>query len=72
MCFALAMRNTVDLIGSAEACRILQVNPSTLTRWVADGEIQEAHKLPKKNGARLFDRKVIEGKAAERTQAGAA
>ncbi len=73
-CFALAMRNTPDLIGTTEACRILRVNASTLTRWVALGEIQEAHKLPGKNGARLFDRRDVERIARDRglTEAGSA
>ena len=60
MCNGRAMRSNSDLIGSAEACRVLNVHPSTLTRWVAEGVIPAAHQLPGKNGARLFDRKVIE------------
>lgn len=64
--------HTENLIGSAEACRILDVDRSTLTRWVAGGRITPAVKLPKRNGAYLFDRADIEALAAERTAAGAA
>ena len=58
------MTTQSDLIGSAEACRILGVHVSTLTRWVATGEVKAAHKLPSKNGAYLFARAEIERKAA--------
>lgn len=63
--------HTPDLIGSAEACRILNVNNSTLTRWVAAGNVKAAHKLPGKNGAYLFIRADIERKADENAEASA-
>lgn len=72
MCNDRAMPDEQDLIGSAEACRLLAIHASTLTRWVADGEVAAAHQLPGKNGARLFDRAEIERRAAERSTAGAA
>lgn len=67
------MRTTpLPLIGSAEACRILgDINRSTLTRWVADGELPAAGKLPGKNGAFLFDRGDVEALAAQRHKASA-
>jgi excisionase family DNA binding protein len=55
-----------DLIGSAEAARILQVDKPTLTRWVAAGRITAAHKLPGKNGAYLFHRADVMTLAKER------
>lgn len=61
-------KHTPDLIGSAEACRILRVNNSTLTRWVAAESVKAAHKLPGKNGAYLFERADIERLAVERAE----
>lgn len=68
MVCSMAMHST-DLIGSAEACRTLGVNNSTLTRWVAAGEVKAAHKLPGKNGAYLFERAEIERVGSDRAQA---
>ena len=34
-----------DLIGSREVCRILDINKSTLSRWVAAGRIIPAGRL---------------------------
>jgi len=48
-----------DLIGSAEACTILEVDKATLSRWVAAGTLKPAHKLPGRNGAYLFHRADI-------------
>ena len=58
-----------DLIGTAEAARLLGIAPVTVTRWVADGTLMLAHKLPTKNGAMLFDRAHVEALAAERSPA---
>lgn len=49
-----------DLIGSAEACRLLGIDKATLTRWVSQDRLEPAHKLPAKNGAFLFNRADIE------------
>ena len=57
-----------DLIGSAEACRILGIHASTLTRWVTAGTINFHHKLPGLNGAYLFRRADIEQLAAQRAE----
>lgn len=65
LCNAFAMPDTADIIGSAEACRILYVNNSTLTRWVKSGRVPVAGKLPSKNGALFFRRTDIEALAAE-------
>lgn len=50
----------VDLIGSAEACALLGIDRSTLTRRVARGDIRPAGKLAGPNGALIFRRDVIE------------
>jgi excisionase family DNA binding protein len=44
------------LIGSAEACEAIGIDRSTLTRWVAQGRITPAHKMPGSSGAFLFKR----------------
>lgn len=49
-----------DLIGSAEACEILGIDRSTLSRWVASDRLTYWVQLPGPNGAFLFDRKVVE------------
>lgn len=50
----------VEPIGSREACAILRIDKSTLSRWVASGRLTPVHKLPSRNGAYLFDRADIE------------
>lgn len=54
-----------DLIGSTEAARTINVDKTTLTRWVADGRIATAHKLPGRNGAYLFHRGEVDRVAKE-------
>lgn len=54
------MATHTDLIGSAEVCRILDVHQSTIGRWVASGRLRPAHKLPGRNGARLFARADVD------------
>lgn len=53
-----------ELISTAEAARILNVHVATLNRMAKAGEVPAAMKLPGKTGAYLFDRKVIEARAA--------
>lgn len=53
-----------DLIGSAEACQILNCDRATLVRRIAAGKLDYWVKLPGPNGAYLFDRKVIEAAKA--------
>lgn len=64
-----------DLIGSSEACRILRVDKSTLSRKVADGTLTPASKMPGRNGAYVFHRRDIERlrerRAAEAREASA-
>lgn len=64
--FNMAMHTDTELIGSSEVCRILQINPSTVGRWVESGRLTPAHKLPGRNGAYLFHRADIDAIAAER------
>lgn len=59
-----------DLVGSAEACQILEIDRSTLSRWVASGRLDYWVKLPGDNGAFMFERPVvIAAKAANDVQA---
>jgi len=61
-----------DLIGSREVCVMLDVATSTLTRWVADGRLSAALKMPGRNGAFLFHRADIEALVRELTEAATA
>jgi hypothetical protein len=69
------MQKHSDLIGTVEACRIINevrsVDRATLTRWVAAEKIT-SHKLPGRTGAHLFSRREIEALrdelAAERAE----
>jgi predicted site-specific integrase-resolvase len=63
------MPDTDELIGTSDACRILDIHPATLGRWVASGKLRPASKLPKKNGAYIFERSEIERVAAELARA---
>jgi DNA-binding transcriptional MerR regulator len=50
-----------DLIGTKEACRILDIDKSTLTRWVAKGDITPAMRVSSApNSAMLFHRADID------------
>lgn len=62
-----------DLIGGTEACRILGIDKSTLSRWVnhRDPKILPALQLPGARGVMLFKRAEVEaladGQPAEQT-----
>jgi excisionase family DNA binding protein len=58
--------NDPDLIGSAEVCQLLHIHPSTISRWVDNGTLTPAHKLPGRNGAFVFHRADIEHLATQR------
>ena len=48
-------------IGSAEACQILAIDRSTLSRWVALGRLPLAMRVgDSQNAALLFERKDVE------------
>lgn len=55
-----------DLIGSAETCTILDIDRSTMSRWIAAGKLPYAVRLPGPNGAFLFNRSDVEELARER------
>jgi predicted site-specific integrase-resolvase len=56
------MANSPDLIGATEACQLIGIDRSTLTRWMDRGKIVPAVRLPSPGGrgALLFDRGDIE------------
>lgn len=54
-----------DLIGSAEACDLLGIDRSTLSRWVAAGKLDYWVQLPGTNGAFLFERRRVLTLAAD-------
>lgn len=49
------MSNQSPLIGSAEVCRRLGIERSTLSRWVKSGRIAPALKMSGLRGGYLFD-----------------
>ncbi len=66
MCKGRGMPDPQDLIGSAEAERILNISRATLTRWIAAGRIPLAGQLPPSGrGAFIFNRSDVERLAAE-------
>ena len=61
---AAVMPHTDSVIGTAQASRILDVHPVTITRWAAEGRLTPVGKLPGKNGAFLFNRADVEALAS--------
>jgi predicted site-specific integrase-resolvase len=55
-----------DLIGTKEACKILNIDKVTLMRWREAGKVTPAMQMPGVNGAFLFSRQDIYALAAER------
>lgn len=58
--------STPALLSTVEAADRLQVERSTLSRWVQLGRITPAMKLPGRTGSFLFDADEIDRVAAER------
>jgi len=54
------MHKVPELIGAAEAAKLLGIDRSRLTRKVQDGTVPYVHKGDGIRGAYLFDRAVIE------------
>jgi len=54
------------LVGVAEAAEILEVDRATVTRWLRQGKIIAAHKLPGSNGAWLMPYASVAHLAAQR------
>lgn len=65
----MAMHSPTDLVGTAEICRSLEVNPATVSRWVKTKKIHPVHRLPGKNGAFLFTRAELDRFTSERAAA---
>lgn len=65
------MHSQEPFVGAAEASQALGIHVATLGRWVKNGTITPAHKLPGKNGPYVFHRADIEKLAAERAEASA-
>lgn len=63
------MPTTDDLIGTAEAARIIKRQPRTIQRLVAAGRLTPVVTLPGKTGAHLFRRADVEAVRDEREQA---
>lgn len=64
-------QDTVDLIGSAEVCRMLGIDRATLSRWVNHREpaLVPVMQLPGKNGAYLFHREDVDSLLSMRSTA---
>ncbi|NIL76775.1 hypothetical protein RhoFasB10_02902 [Rhodococcus sp. B10] len=58
----------MDVIGAAEAARLLGVSKATVNRRAAAGQLT-AHKMPGVTGAHLFDRDEIESLAKQKADA---
>ncbi|KNY06856.1 hypothetical protein [Microbacterium sp. GCS4] len=58
---------TNDLIGTAEAAKMLRIDRSSLVRRVRAGTVDTVQKLPAATGAYLFDRAVIEQLAGDQS-----
>lgn len=56
----LPVMHNEPMIGTREACDVLGVNRSTLTRWVAAGRITPVTRLPGTTGAYVFRRADID------------
>lgn len=52
--------NDTPYIGSREACQILGVDKSTLSRWVAAGRLTPIMRGTSKNGAMFFNRADVD------------
>lgn len=57
-----------SLVGSKEACELLKINRSTITRWVASGRLIPFAKVPGTTGGFLFARSDIKALAAARAK----
>ncbi len=65
------MNKPSKFVGSAEACRVLDVDRSTLTRWVKAGRLKtQARSSDHTNGALLFARRDVDALAVERAHRG--
>jgi excisionase family DNA binding protein len=59
------------LMSTAEAARLLSVDPATITRWVRQGRLTPVFKGPGRTGGFMFHRSDVERLARQRgTMAG--
>lgn len=66
----IAVMSQPALISTREATELLGLtNVSTISRWVKEGRLTPAMKLPGQTGAMLFRRDEIEAKARELAEA---
>ena len=72
MCESLRMPSSDEpmFLTAAEVCEFLQIDRSTLLRWVASGKVRAAQKLPGKSGAYLFDPAEVTRFMVARARAG--
>lgn len=61
----LANSRNLDVIGTSDAAKILDVPTRTLLWRTTQGQVPFAQKLPGRNGAYLFNRSEIEQLAKE-------
>ena len=59
------MPNTNQLLSSADACAALDIDRSTLTRWVQSGKVTPVKKLGGRTGAYVFTSTEIDRVKAE-------
>jgi len=57
-----------DLLTKSEAAEYLGVDTSTISRWLTQGKITAAKKIPGRSGGYIFDRAEILRVAAERKE----
>ena len=57
--------DTPDVVASKNVCLELDINRSTLTRWVEAGRITPAFQLPGDRGAFVFHRADVDALKAE-------
>ena len=69
MCIAYVDDMPQDLLASQDVCERLDINRSTLSRWVASGRVKPAQRLPGKTGAFLFTRAEVDRLERELTAA---
>lgn len=66
------MGTTAALLPSVEVCERLNIDRSTLSRWVQIGRITPAMRLPGKTGSMLFSPEDVDALLAPRTAGDAA
>ena len=60
------MHTTTDILSTAEAAELLEVDRSTVTRWVQSGLLATTHRTP--GGVLLFRRCDVDDLIAKRNE----